>query len=715
MIHNIFRISLGLASVLLGTMMWAQCEADHNVIVTNFEFTPSSLTVVPGETVAFINIEGLHGVNGVSSTVTGASFGNPEVFSLDQDEGSIEGTCLGVVTFEVPGVYRYDCPVGYNAEAGMQAEIVVDAFDLADLLFQTSQAGVEPTFWQSGYAFESFVPGVLTSLAPHTLFAPSDQAVSDVMDFMNLGQFDMLNIPDFTEIMQYQVVPGVLMAEDLEDGMALQTLQGQTLPVVVNDQGTFVDGAKVISGDYTADNGVVHVLDSVLAPQGLPTQHVWGWIAESEEHSILRLAIQQLGLQGDLSFQVLIDNSYSEPGPWTVWAPTDLAFEILMEQQGWSVADLMNSQVLNELVQNHVVQSSIAPSQLSNGFSFTNLNGDVGQVQGEPGAWSIEDANMVGSGHETYNGYVYALDAVLAPDIPTPEGTCGVWRLELLSGGAGWGEHYVELQVGEAVEDFIFLPNGSSMNYYFGVDVGQPVNVVYYAYGDGGQSESFRVYDGENNVVHQSGVNPWPAPAFGLQACQPEPTNVCGELTVEMTDDWADGWDIGALKVYINDVFAYELTLPNGSGPFEVSLPVQEGDEFDFIYVSSYWPQENGYIVRGLDGEVLVDESSFEQTPGNLVNVVPCPATSGVNQGGVFPNVTLRPNPSDSPEFTLQGEGLGRLRVTVGSLQGEVLWSGCQEESGSVVRPGALASGVYLIQWQDLNGTLSGTARWVLR
>ena len=49
------------------------------------------------------------------------------------------------------------------------------------------------------------------------------------------------------------------------------------------------------------------------------------------------------------------------------------------------------------------------------------------------------------------------------------------------------------------------------------------------------------------------------------------------------------------------------------------------------------------------------------------------------------------------------------------SLQGEVLWSGCQEESGSVVRPGALASGVYLIQWQDLNGTLSGTARWVLR
>ena len=36
-----------------------------------------------------------------------------------------------------------------------------------------------------------------------------------------------------------------------------------------------------------------------------------------------------------------------------------------------------------------------------------------------------------------------------------------------------------------------------------------------------------------------------------------------------------------------------------------MSLPVQEGDEFDFIYVSSYFPAENGYIVRGLNGEVL--------------------------------------------------------------------------------------------------------------
>ena len=46
---------------------------------------------------------------------------------------------------------------------------------------------------------------------------------------------------------------------------------------------------------------------------------------------------------------------------------------------------------------------------------------------------------------------------------------------------------------------------------------------------------------------------------------------------MEMTDDWGDGWDIGALKVYINDAFAYELTLPNGQGPFECRCRCRKG------------------------------------------------------------------------------------------------------------------------------------------
>ena len=57
------------------------CDADYKVLLTDYSFTPSELTILPGETVAFINVEGTHNVNGVKNTKTGESFNNPVDFS----------------------------------------------------------------------------------------------------------------------------------------------------------------------------------------------------------------------------------------------------------------------------------------------------------------------------------------------------------------------------------------------------------------------------------------------------------------------------------------------------------------------------------------------------------------------------------------------------------------------------------------------------------
>ena len=112
------------------------CEADHNVLLTDFAFTPNSLEILPGETVAFINIQGTHSVNGENSTVSGEPFNNPVEFSFPQSEGTTEGTCMGVFTFDVPGTYNFDCGIGFHAELGMVGQIVVNAFTLADLLVE---------------------------------------------------------------------------------------------------------------------------------------------------------------------------------------------------------------------------------------------------------------------------------------------------------------------------------------------------------------------------------------------------------------------------------------------------------------------------------------------------------------------------------------------------------------------------------------------------
>ena len=67
---------------------------------------------------------------------------------------------------------------------------------------------------------------------------------------MNLGQFDALNIPDLSEILEYHIAEGIWLAEDLFNGLQLSSAQGQSLNISQNEQGTFVNGSQVISTDF---------------------------------------------------------------------------------------------------------------------------------------------------------------------------------------------------------------------------------------------------------------------------------------------------------------------------------------------------------------------------------------------------------------------------------------------------------------------------------
>ena len=147
-----FSMFAFLCSLTFTSFAQNTCEADHNVLLTDFSFTPNSLVILPGETVAFINVQGTHSVNGVNSTVTGESFNNPMEFSFPESEGTTEGTCMGVVTFDVPGTYTYDCGVGFHAELGMIGTINVDGFSLSDLMASNTL----PESFQSGYALNSY-------------------------------------------------------------------------------------------------------------------------------------------------------------------------------------------------------------------------------------------------------------------------------------------------------------------------------------------------------------------------------------------------------------------------------------------------------------------------------------------------------------------------------------------------------------------------------
>ena len=96
------------------------------VIATNYAFTPSSVSIPTGGTVVWQNnTSSLHNANGVTNSITGAPFDNPEDFSLAATIGNDAGICIGSYTFHIPGVYQYDCSVGIHADLGMVGTIIV--------------------------------------------------------------------------------------------------------------------------------------------------------------------------------------------------------------------------------------------------------------------------------------------------------------------------------------------------------------------------------------------------------------------------------------------------------------------------------------------------------------------------------------------------------------------------------------------------------------
>ena len=98
---------------------------------------------------------------------------------------------------------------------------------------------------------------------PFTVFAPTDEAFAKVPK----ADLDALlkDKKKLTAVLTYHVVAGKVMAADVKAG-GVKTVQGSNLTVTTTD-GVKVDNARVVATDIKADNGVIHVIDTVVIPK----------------------------------------------------------------------------------------------------------------------------------------------------------------------------------------------------------------------------------------------------------------------------------------------------------------------------------------------------------------------------------------------------------------------------------------------------------------
>jgi uncharacterized surface protein with fasciclin (FAS1) repeats len=251
----------------------------------------------------------------------------------------------------------------------------------------------------------------LSGAGPFTVFAPTDAAFAA----LPAGALDAL-LADPTgalaDVLLYHVVGGLALSTDLSDGQMITTLLGEDITVTIDMNGVMINDAMVTVADILADNGVVHVIDAVLLPPPpQPTNTILDIVVNSDVHNTLEAAVLAAGLEGALA----------GPGPLTVFAPTDGAFEAL--PAGTLDALLADpTGALTQVLLYHAVAGVALSTDLSDGQMITTIQGQDVTVTINANGVFINDAQVIIADIIADNGVVHVIDAVLVPQSnPQPE------------------------------------------------------------------------------------------------------------------------------------------------------------------------------------------------------------------------------------------------------------------------------------------------------
>ncbi len=268
---------------------------------------------------------------------------------------------------------------------------------------------------------EADLVSALQGDGPFTVFAPTNAAFEALLTALDITAAELLAQPDLAKVLLYHVVSGKVFAEDITDGMVAETLnEGQSLTFTLGS--VFInDDTTVTTADLEALNGVVHVIDSVLIPANFTLvldedvddddeemvtyETVVDIALSSPDFSILVAALQKAGL---------VDALLGD-GPFTVFAPTNVAFETLLAQLGITAEELLESEDLSKVLLYHVISGKVFSTDITDGLEAPTLNDGLTLVFTLGSVIINGDVNVVTADIEAGNGVVHVIDAVLVP------------------------------------------------------------------------------------------------------------------------------------------------------------------------------------------------------------------------------------------------------------------------------------------------------------
>ncbi len=271
---------------------------------------------------------------------------------------------------------------------------------------------------------------------PFTVFAPDNNAFDNLPEGLLEALLKEENKDALSKILTYHVVSGKLTVGDVitaiqgaEGEYKVETVNGGQLTASLDEGNKVIltdangNTATVTATDVEASNGIIHVIDAVVVPGNvnpaalLGSGNIVAVASGNEDFSTLVAAVQAADLVETLQGE----------GPFTVFAPTNAAFEKLPEGTLENLLKPESKNALAGILTYHVVAGAVDAETLVGAINDNNGSYTVETVSGgkleaklENGNVVLTDANgnkstVVATDVKASNGLIHVIDTVVLP------------------------------------------------------------------------------------------------------------------------------------------------------------------------------------------------------------------------------------------------------------------------------------------------------------
>ena len=254
--------------------------------------------------------------------------------------------------------------------------------------------------------------------AEFTVFAPDNDAFDTFLTGAGFDNVNQVPVDVLTQVILNHALTGTILSTDLETSytttLATFADTDSNLSLYINtESGVTLNGiSNVAAADVTAANGVVHIVDAVIA---LPT--VVTFAVADPTFGTLVSALTRDDQPDFVS--VLSTPQGTDPAPFTVFAPTNDAFDDLLIELGAGSLDDIDGATLTATLNTHVIAgANVRAEDLVSGTvgtlgddiiidaanaTITDLNGRV--------------SNIIVVNVQAANGVVHAINKVILPEL----------------------------------------------------------------------------------------------------------------------------------------------------------------------------------------------------------------------------------------------------------------------------------------------------------